>query len=146
MQVPRVSCASAYPRPVRLHSLQTHLSPPGLRPAALPDMAAAGHWHALALTCLGAGGTALGGALVCIQPKMDFQQLGLLQVGGGACTLPCLCKDGTLFELHPAGMDFLSISIIELLPGAASPLPPTHTHKCTHPHTNTYRASPAGSC
>lgn len=39
------------------------------------------HWDALALTCLGAAGTALGGALVCIQPKMDFQTLGVLQVG-----------------------------------------------------------------
>jgi len=39
-----------------------------------------GHWNALALTCLGAAGTALGGVLVCLQPKMDFQRLGLLQV------------------------------------------------------------------
>lgn len=48
--------------------------------AAAAMAAAAGHWHALALTCMGAGGTALGGALVCLQPKMDFQRLGLLQV------------------------------------------------------------------
>lgn len=40
----------------------------------------AGHGHALALTCLGALGTALGGALVCLQPQMDFKRLGVLQV------------------------------------------------------------------
>lgn len=43
-------------------------------------MAAASTLHALALTSMGAAGTALGGVLVCLQPKMDFQRLGLLQV------------------------------------------------------------------
>jgi hypothetical protein len=36
--------------------------------------------HALALTALGAAGTALGGMLVVVQPRMDFAWLGLLQV------------------------------------------------------------------
>lgn len=38
--------------------------------------------RALALTFLGAAGTALGGLLVVVQPKMDFKKLGALQVGG----------------------------------------------------------------
>lgn len=63
-------------------------------------MAAASTLHALALTSLGAAGTALGGVLVCLQPKMDFERLGLLQ--GLAAGL------------------MLSISIMELLPDAIS--------------------------
>ncbi|KAI8473569.1 MAG: ZIP family transporter [Monoraphidium minutum] len=56
--------------------------------------------HALALTSLGAAGTALGGVLVCLQPQMDFQRLGVLQgLAGGL---------------------MLSISIMELLPDAIS--------------------------
>jgi hypothetical protein len=46
------------------------------------SMAAASTLHALALTSLGAAGTALGGVLVCLQPTMDFKRLGMLQVTG----------------------------------------------------------------
>jgi hypothetical protein len=36
--------------------------------------------RALSLTFLGAAGTALGGFLVIVQPRMDFKKLGALQV------------------------------------------------------------------
>jgi ZIP family zinc transporter len=36
---------------------------------------------ALALTSMGAAGTALGGLLVVAQPQMSFRRLGALQVG-----------------------------------------------------------------
>ena len=38
--------------------------------------------QALLLTCMGAAGTALGGLLVVVQPKMNFRRLGVMQVGG----------------------------------------------------------------
>ena len=37
--------------------------------------------NALLLTGLGAMGTALGGLIVVLQPKMQFKRLGYLQVG-----------------------------------------------------------------
>jgi hypothetical protein len=50
--------------------------------------------HALLLTSLGAAGTALGGLMVVLQPKMQFKRLGYLQVCAsrhGACSISCTC-------------------------------------------------------
>ncbi|CAD7698832.1 unnamed protein product [Ostreobium quekettii] len=61
-------------------------------------MVAANVGTALALTCLGATGTAVGGAMVVAQPDMSFERLGFLQ--GVAAGL------------------MLAISVMDLLPGA----------------------------
>ncbi|KAG2487893.1 hypothetical protein HYH03_013475 [Edaphochlamys debaryana] len=56
--------------------------------------------HALMLTALGAAGTALGGLIVVIQPKMQFKRLGYLQ-GLAAGLMLCI----SMLDLMPSAVE-----------------------------------------
>jgi hypothetical protein len=147
-RVPATLCAGRNAHRLRGRVPRSGRGPPrgsGARRGVTAAAAMSGHLHALGLTSMGAAGTALGGALVCLQPKMDFKRLGVLQVGARE---PCDAAGGRAARLGGRGARAQRPRRRRSTPAAAAPArrPRAAPTRRARPALPAPRASQPASC